>query len=68
MDIVCIVEAEDAAVVWLEPMGKEEGEVLASYLSIRIDPDFFAKNSDAAGTAKAGFVVGIFAQASVAGH
>ncbi len=49
-------------------MRKEEREVVADDLPERVDLDFFAKDADAAGTAKAGFVVGVLTQASFAGH
>lgn len=68
MDVVCVVESEYAVIVLPKAMRKEEGQVVANHFFLRVDPDFLAKDANAAGTAKAGSVVGIHTQASVAAH
>ena len=62
MGTMCIIEAEYSAVVSLEPMRQEEGEIVSNYFSLFIDPDLFTQYADSAGTPKMSFVIGVLAK------
>jgi len=57
MDAMRIVEAEDAAIIHPRQMRQDEGKIVSGYLTLSVDPDFFAQNAGSAGAPKLGFVI-----------
>jgi hypothetical protein len=68
MDAVCIVVAKDAAIVNSGQMGHEEGKIVSNDLFLFIDLDLFAENTDASGTPKVSFIIGVLEKAALSAH
>lgn len=54
---VGVIEAEDTAIVGSKHMRQKKGEIVAKGLTFCVDPDFFAKDTDATSTPKTGLVI-----------
>jgi hypothetical protein len=52
MDPVCIVIAQNAAIVDIGEVWHDEGEIVTNDHIFFVDPDFLAKNSDSTPTSK----------------
>jgi hypothetical protein len=68
VNTVCVVEAQDAAIVDSKQMGQKESEVVAHDLTLCVDPDFLANDGGPTRTPKLAFIVGVFAKANPSPH
>jgi hypothetical protein len=68
MNTVCVVEAENAAVIGSQPMGQNEGQIAANDQISFVNPDLLAHDTDSTGTPKFGFIISFLARASLSSH
>ncbi len=61
MNSMCIIKAEDAAIVDCRQMRHEKGKIVLDDFALSIDPNLFAQNAGAACTGKTSFIIRILA-------
>jgi hypothetical protein len=62
MDPVCVIEAQDAAMVDAREMRQYKGEIVTNDDALFIGPDLLAKDADPTGTPQSSYVVGFLAK------
>jgi hypothetical protein len=68
MGSVRVIEAQDAALIDSGQMGQEKGEIVSSYRTHFIRPNFLTQDANAAGASKSCFVIRRLAKADLLDH